>query len=147
MTMLKFILKLDVKITKGLQNVVSKNELIKEVYFDEDGNYYFNKYEVVLHTADKRHNSTGVKKVISLGGTKQSVLHVTAPDGSTSDKKVITSCKEIYATYSRKEILDAQVSEEEMNPAEELKFLRQLKTFLQGTPDALQTLLKGLKTA
>ncbi|MDE3023740.1 MAG: hypothetical protein KGI54_18140, partial [Pseudomonadota bacterium] len=75
--------KTDVVITKELQDTVrlhdgkgnGKHRLIKNVYFDENGNHYFNKYTVKLHEVDDSGNVTKVKDVECLGST-ETIVHI-----------------------------------------------------------------------
>lgn len=149
--------KLDVTITKELQDTVKlhdgkgdgKHRLIKEVYFDENGNHYFNKFKVMLHTVNEDSFSTGSKEVECLG-TTQSIVHFQTKSTagkvlSTRDVKVITSVKEIYATISREDIL--AVKNPVSKPKSEKEKLEILKAAAEiAKSEDFEGLMERLKT-
>ncbi len=98
-------------ISKELKETVRKNPNIEKVYFAENGQHYFNKHEIEVHSSDGKGNSTGITKVSALPGVKQEVLRVITPNKSIKAKKVNVDYTEIACEMDRDEILDTDEQE------------------------------------
>jgi hypothetical protein len=147
--------KLDVTITKELQDTVKLHDgkgngmhrLIKEVYFDENGNHYFNKHKVNLVSVDDAGFNTGSKEVECLG-SKSSIVHFQNRNTAgkviaTKDVKCITEITEIYATVSREDILTAKAVSKPKSQKEQLEILKAAAEIAKG--DNFEELMGKLK--
>ncbi len=113
------------KVQKSLQDLVKKTPGIKEVYFDENGDHYFQKHKVIIHEDNGNGLSIGTKEVECLPGVKDNVLKVKQPNGVIIDKKVHVEYKEIAATLTREQILNADAYHPELTNEDEARILAQ----------------------
>lgn len=118
--------KTKIRITKGLQDVVSKNKLIKEVYFNEEGSYYLNKHTVDIYETDEHSQTTGIKTVDCLQAFLGVVMVSERANGVLiwKAKKKNISYMPIHSTLSRKEILEAVPVSDTRTEKEKLEILR-----------------------
>lgn len=137
--------KSDFKVTKSLQETVSANKLIKEVYFDEEGNHYFNKHKVKVHEVDENSISQSVVEVESLPGCVKTAVKIKSMlNGKPTlvDSLQNTKYRPIAATFSREEILSAQAVAEKISEKEKLEILRKAAEIAKN--DDIEGLLKKI---
>lgn len=113
------------KVTRELQEVFKKNKGLKKVYFDEFGNYFFQKFEIEVHEVDESGYSTGVLKVDSLPGAKKTAVKiwVDRKKGKTIDKLVNTHYTPVDHEMTRDEVLNAKAVMNSMSDEEKVKAL------------------------
>lgn len=97
-------------VTKELQEALKMDEKIKEVFFDDKGDFHFHKHKVLVHS-HKDGISTGAKEVEALPGSKRSILKIKSKDGrKVIDKQVNVSFTPIAEVMTREQVLSAKVS-------------------------------------
>ena len=117
--------KTDIQVTKDLQDTVRSHPNIQEVYFDSEGNHYFQKHKIILHEDDGEGVSKGSKEVEALPGSKMGILKVKQGNSKQlRDQRVNVECNEIAVTMTRSEVLKAKAVERKMSDKEQLEILK-----------------------
>lgn len=86
--------------------------LVEEVFFDKEGNHYFNTMKIKVFTPDGKGNAkenvNDAKEVTCLPGAKREVIKVLQGDGKTwKDSLVFVGYEKVADTVSREDILAA----------------------------------------
>lgn len=118
----------DIKITAGLQSTVKSIKQIKEVYFDESGNFHFVKHSIKLHTVDDSNHTTHIEDVDCLPGAKLGIIMIKVPKNGGVEWKPAKrniECTPIAVTLTREEVLKATPVMNSKTEAEELEILKQ----------------------
>lgn len=123
------------QITKELQNTVKNHPLIKKVYFDEEGNHFFNVHEVEIHQVDENNVSTGTKKVKSLPGVIMGTVKLRKKVSGHGDQIIPTRVNvrhiPVEEEMTREEILAARPNSDGLSNSDKIKFLEQAKVYAE----------------
>lgn len=124
------------QITTELQETLKKNPKIKEVYFNEEGEHFFNKHTVMVHSVDEESGfSTGTQEVQSLPGVVRGLIKVPVHINKRKEMKdalVNVSYEPIAATFSREDVLNSKAVSKILNEKEQLAILSQAANILKG---------------
>ncbi len=135
----------ELRITKELQNTLLKNPQIKEVYFGEDGDYFFNKHKIKLHKTNERMQTTSIEDVECLPGAKMTTVFISkvvngAPEWKPARRN--TEYSPVAATFSREDILAATPVPTLRSEKEKLEILSAATEIMKA--DGYEELLKKL---
>jgi hypothetical protein len=134
------------RVTRSLQETLKKNPLIKEVHFDEDGNYFFNKYTVKIHTTNDMNQVVNVGEKESLPGARRAVvMEKKTLNGIPTYKPAMRNVeyRPISASFSREDILKATPTPDKKTEQEKLEILRQASEIAKESD--FESLLSKLK--
>ena len=138
------------QVTKALHQTLKYNPKIKEVYFNEDGDFFFKKHKVKIHHYDPENLiSSGVEDVESLPGVSKTAVRVKTVTNGVAQYQfslVNTDHKPIAATFTREEILSMPAVAEKRTEKEKLEILLAAKEISEsGDLEALLAKIKATK--
>jgi len=119
--------KQDFQITRALQNTLLANPKIKEVYFNEDGDFFFQKFKLEVHEIDEETGmSKGSQHVETLPGAVKGLVKIKTVINripTYKDAFVNIAYNPIAITLTRDEILASQAVSDRKTEKEKLEIL------------------------
>lgn len=118
-----------------MQNVLIKNPRIKEVYFAENGDYYFMKHKVSIHKTNDLNQTVSVEEVECLPGAKLGIVMIKSMvNGSPVWKGARRNieCEKVAASFTREEVLKAIPVLEAKTESEKIAILLQAQEIMKS---------------